>query len=646
MAVGSFRGLFAGSLVVLVCGVCVNCSTFDSPPVRTNTADEQPSAMGTGSGAPSTGNGGLGIPGVTDERDAGPDESSLATPNSTPGDSTDVIVDDDQVLLAPDDDDAGTTPCERTIEFSSIELSDPLAFDVVIVADNSKSLSWSRDELAEGLSTLLTEMKGRDVRFFVLTPTQYGESAEQIELTTGIAPVKWRDPESLQPYSNAVTNYTQVCTNMDGAPVECPVYELGFEAEYRVEGTFEFVMPEPIAAITHDMSDAELQAQQQALTEGVLAVGLGGAPYEQPICTLLRYVHQEPTQLPERTVLVVISDEDDTSRGIDCISGVHFERYFEPLITTDCGNDCDFMRYRVATEGALPTKNFTCMPYDDLGNPQPEGATTTSTQGTLVKSCDGLATGPCSESDVASLQLYCPSGSRAESCTYGCLELGSSLYCEVEVPLSVDACTESFEMNGILYQDIVDYCTRAFDTSDWNNCTGTAWGETEGNGNLAGGLTPDYYVRSLDATLMVDAFEAKADEVFGVNNHFEEIIGFMPDFTCDVAEGQSHATNLARLASSLDDVFPLCESYAPALGRIQRYATELLQTEYVFTLDPRETLEGVFVTDLAGSERKLATADYTYDYDGARLSLDPEAITSADRSLRVELARHCTTVAR
>lgn len=58
-----------------------------------------------------------------------------------------------------------------------MKLGEPAPFDLVIVADHSMSLAWSRDELSKGLQDLLANVEGRQVRVFLLTPTQYGASS-------------------------------------------------------------------------------------------------------------------------------------------------------------------------------------------------------------------------------------------------------------------------------------------------------------------------------------------------------------------------------------------------------------------------------------------------------------------------------------
>src|SRR5688500_19957971 len=110
------------------------------------------------------------------------------------------------------------TSCSRSVSLKAVAISRPVAFDVVIVADNSDSLSWSRDSLSAGLRNLLARVKGHEARFFVLTSTQYGaSSAAAINAITAGDLVSWKDSVTGLPYSNPMTEYVQTCLDGNGA---------------------------------------------------------------------------------------------------------------------------------------------------------------------------------------------------------------------------------------------------------------------------------------------------------------------------------------------------------------------------------------------------------------------------------------------
>src|ERR1041384_5569193 len=57
---------------------------------------------------------------------------------------------------------AGGDDCHRDVSLTAVTLGTPPPFDLVIVADHSQSLAWSRDELSAGLGNLLRDARGRD----------------------------------------------------------------------------------------------------------------------------------------------------------------------------------------------------------------------------------------------------------------------------------------------------------------------------------------------------------------------------------------------------------------------------------------------------------------------------------------------------
>ena len=77
----------------------------------------------------------------------------------------------DALNMAASASETGGAGCEREVSLQPVRLGEPQPFDLVIVADHSDSLAWSRDALASGLQDLLTNVRGRAARVFLLTPT-------------------------------------------------------------------------------------------------------------------------------------------------------------------------------------------------------------------------------------------------------------------------------------------------------------------------------------------------------------------------------------------------------------------------------------------------------------------------------------------
>src|SRR6478609_8370423 len=213
----------------------------------------------------------------------------------------------------------GAQKCTRVETISALAIERPEPFDVVIVADHSGSLSWSRDSLSAGLKNLLAYAHGQQVRFFVLTPTQYGASSEAAWSGSTGSLVVWKDPVTNKPYSHAITEYKQVCTDINGAPFDCAKRDQMQGKGISVKGSWEFQMPEPIAAITPDMTAAQITEQQQKIADGILALGSDGAQTEQPICTLNRYIAQSSAVLPKPAVFMILPDEDESWPPGQCL---------------------------------------------------------------------------------------------------------------------------------------------------------------------------------------------------------------------------------------------------------------------------------------------------------------------------------------
>jgi hypothetical protein len=143
---------------------------------------------------------------------------------------------------------------------------------------------------------------------------------------------------------------------------------------------------------------------------------------------------------------------------------------------------------------------------------------------------------------------------------------------------------------------------------------------------------------------MIASFNSSAARTFGAGNHSVEAIVLDPAFSCPVRPGQSYASNLRQLATSTNDVFPLCQDYAPALQRIESFGGALIRTDYPLDLDAYEAVDSVVVTDRAGKQRTLRPADYKYDRTAKILRFSPGALGAQDDALAVNVARYCERI--
>ena len=375
------------------------------------------------------------------------------------------------LFTGPQADAGAGAECERSVSLTAVTLSEPQPFDLIIVADNSDSLAWSRSELSSGLHDLLTRVQGRSVRVFLLTPTQYGATSANAKMPlSGDSVVAWQDPETGSAYQNAVTQFEQVCTDPAGATITCP-NALG-PTPYSVQGTWRFVMPPPIATIRPDMTDAEFGVQRDAVASAILALEGHGSPHEQPLCTLSRYISQDPSVLPTNAVFLLIEDEDDISVPRECLSGfsAQLSTVKAEAGSTPCTSNCDAYRYSAIGSSRTKGFNFACAAFDDLGKAIPgtdqSGYASQGNQPT----CDGIVAGACTAEESQTVGTFCEPGRTLLSCERECGAF-DALSCSVELhDGAIDPCTQAFTLGGKNYANLADYC--AGRGSGWHACTG------------------------------------------------------------------------------------------------------------------------------------------------------------------------------
>jgi len=536
--------------------------------------------------------------------------------------------------------------CTRVESISALPIERPEPFDVVIVADHSGSLSWSRDSLSAGLKNLLAYAHGQEVRFFVLTPTQYGASSE-VARTVGYLPlVVWKDPVTNKPYTHAITEFQETCTDVTGATFDCANRDLMRGLGITIKGTWEFQMPEPIAAITPEMTSAQIAAQQQKIADGILALGSDGAQTEQPICTLNRYIAQSPNLLPKHAVFVLLSDEDDQSTPDECLASYVYQETAQGKNDAPCTQDCDVTRFEASFYRPTESVDYDCVPVDDQGVHHPENATRQSTTSSAGPTCTPGSVTSCGAPEMALATQFCNNGRVPENCKTTCTA-GSGYICTLDrPPASPDLCTTSFSLNGTTYSNFPDYCQRIHNgDGPFKECK---------SGGYKLGVSTRYFGAEtisplVDVPTLVEMgthFRSRADQIFGKDEYFVESIVLDPAFPCAVKPGQSYGATLKALATSSNDVFPLCNDYAPALQRIQTFAKHLVQNEFPLDLASDEEVDAVTAVDLDGKRRPLAASDFHYERERKLLVIATGVLGPSDSTLDLTVADTCIEIVR
>lgn len=530
--------------------------------------------------------------------------------------------------------------CEREVSLEPVILGQPQPFDLVIVADHSESLAWSQDALATGLQDLLTHVQGRAVRVFLLTPTQFGASSAAARTPfNGEYIVPWQDPMTGEAYFPAATSYSQECKDESGVIIPCP--EPDTDVVHTLEGTWEFVMPDPIAVISPSQSPEEFAAQQAAVAAAIVGLTGSGAPQEQPLCTLGRYISQDASTLPDNVVFLLITDEDDTTTPRDCPIGYEAEVKSHESIWEihPCTENCDAFQFSITGPRISTRFEFTCAAFTDTGEPI---AGTETSPGTFnrYEEC-ALAAGSCTEEEKLDIQFLCDAGLSIASCERACAE--QEYTCDVQVDAGVDPCSQAFDQDEQTFGNLAEYCARFLE-------------DTTGACTAEGGVSFEYFT-SVAATSSVKPlmngsttenlsyyFRNTASATFGPGHYLVEGIVLDPAFSCPLGPGQSYATNLAAMINSPTHLFPLCESYAPALEGVLDFAQDLVQTEFTLDLADDEDVTSVTVVDAYGVERTLSVDQFEFDVETQLLEIAPGVIASTDTDLDVEVTSACRPI--
>jgi len=142
-------------------------------------------------------------------------------------------------------------------------------------------------------------------------------------------------------------------------------------------------------------------------------------------------------------------------------------------------------------------------------------------------------------------------------------------------------------------------------------------------------------------------FRSQADSVLGASHYLVQGIVLDSAFSCPLGPGQSYAQNLARMIGARSQLFPLCESYAPALGGVLDFAKTLIQTDFTLSsLADDEDVTAVTVVGANGATRHLSGDQYHFDQQTRVLRVEPSAILDTDTDLKVEVTSACRPVVR
>ncbi|MCM2281203.1 MAG: hypothetical protein NDI61_05080 [Bdellovibrionaceae bacterium] len=205
-------------------------------------------------------------------------------------------------------------------QIESLENTDKPEVKVILVTDNSFSMSQSQEKLAVGVGSLIDRLKGFTASYHLFTTTQEGDKAVSVK-RTGCEVQRGSVTELLTgsacPTGSARTlgSIYSFIESWSLAP------SLSTGADFRM---------------TEQASEAEFADLKHRLASAISSpnggVGTSGSDREQGICTLARSVYEEGANRilnpGDVAVFTVISDEEDFSDLSSCLSGTR--------TSTDC----------------------------------------------------------------------------------------------------------------------------------------------------------------------------------------------------------------------------------------------------------------------------------------------------------------------
>lgn len=343
-------------------------------------------------------------------------------------------------------------------------------------------------------------------------------------------------------------------------------------------------------------------------------------------------------------MFLVISDEDDVSVPDDCL--VSYDMSVHETTTENgtepCSSNCDGYRYSMTGDSYMKVYPYTCAAFSDMG----ERIAGSEHGGWLnvpsTENCAGL-TGACSPEEEAEAGKWCDSGLTLVDCTRECMTVPTT--CSFDTTdASLDACSESFAYNGQTWANLAAYCasTRG---SGFHDCTGGGIKRVTTT-SISGSQMHQDLMPGTDTSAVAQYVKSHLATAFGPQQYLVEGILFDQRFGCQLGAGQSYATNLIGTIGDPTHVFSLCDTYAPALDGVLDFAQALIKTDFTLTLKADEHVTAVVVIGKDGSERKLSSAEYTFDEASGHLSIQKSAIHGEDADLRVEVTSDCRPLVR
>lgn len=202
------------------------------------------------------------------------------------------------------------TSTEKTVEVNPLFFNDPSDIKILFVVDDSFTMSQSRVQLANAMSSMLTPLKGRN-------------SEVRIVSTTGIL-------NNQLDYTNVDEYIGPTGTITAAQAAQLPNY--GMKRNYRPSQS---ARHQPLVFSKY-FSDAQFEEVKEKAKSQVLAVGNAGDDNEETLCAALHHLYDTNAnsffKAGDKAAIVMLSDENDASLYTTCSKQIAFKASTTPQI--------------------------------------------------------------------------------------------------------------------------------------------------------------------------------------------------------------------------------------------------------------------------------------------------------------------------
>ncbi|MFH1017279.1 MAG: hypothetical protein V1798_03745 [Pseudomonadota bacterium] len=555
-----------------------------------------------------------------------------------------------------------TCTSSRVIELNPDIRSDKPNVKLVMIVDNSNSMTAHQTKLSLAMDGLLNGIRGYNVTVYLYSTTPYGSFLpwSGILLPGFQSDYVW----SQKAVTQTDTLYTWL---QSGSPMSSTSPPSGTQAsaitQLKRNDTLSLVRSFAAGSggsnptFTESMSDTDFAVLKTQLKNRILDMGTSGSnSSESGSCNLVRALLEtgqnkifDPGDV---AAFLILSDEDDFSSASTCVrslvTGLKVENYTSLQPDNTCGNSCASYVYTV-NSSPLPTVNALCSVVTYVDNvPRTWTYWTTLSEN---KSCSIAGSLGCTSSQLSQAQSGCMGTIVPSTCSYQCgCSAQSGLSCPTSdhVTLTIpNACTNSFTLNGVTYADVIDYLHRTgYGEKPYTSCSQQGYSNSSSTSWVSDSTVFSSVLLTEDPEAVRDdliaTFHKKAGALFG--EHGYSIASIIQDPVKDLlqpdcklsAEGGTlpgsyglKYLDLMAGTAQPSQSFSICApDYDGALSSLANFIGEVVESSFLLDFQAGESLGQVWIRR-NGTDMKL-TAGEDYTLNANRLDIKSGLLCAGD----------------